>query len=97
MSKTLFPPSLFVLLIAAAAAGATDALPADVRAFQKTRESCEHFMGEEPYDAERKQFIDAALARFCTGTDARLAALKRKYARNKPVMRVLTGYAAKIE
>jgi hypothetical protein len=86
-----------VLLLGAAAAEAGDALPPDIRAFQKDRQSCEHFRGEEPYDAERKRFIDAALARYCAGTDQRLATLKRKYASNKAALKALSPYAVKIE
>ena len=40
---------------------------------------CEHFLGEDPYDAERHAEIEAALDRFCRGTDGRLAHLKTKY------------------
>ena len=86
-----------VLLIGARAAEAGAALPPDIRAFQKDRQSCEHFMGEEPYDAERQQFIGAALKRYCGGTDRRLAALKRKYAGDQAVLKALSIYAVKIE
>jgi hypothetical protein len=94
--RILVPPSLF-LLLSVPATGAGGALPPDIRAFQKDRQSCEHFRGEEPTDAERKQFIDAALARYCTGTDQRLAALKRKYAGNKAALKALSRYNVKIE
>lgn len=47
---------LAVLLLAAA-----PALPADLRAFLTRRESCNHWAGEEGYDAARRRQIESAL------------------------------------
>jgi ABC-type amino acid transport substrate-binding protein len=49
---------LALLLLAAAAA---PALPADVRTFLARRESCNHWAGEEGYDAGRRRQIERAL------------------------------------
>ncbi len=67
-----------VLFIATGSVLASD-LPADVAAFVSDREQCDHFRGEEPYDEERQREVMAALKTYCTGTDARLKALKAKY------------------
>jgi hypothetical protein len=66
-------------------------LPADVAAFLEDRQQCEHFLGEEPYDAQRAAEIDAALARYCRGTDARLAQLKQKYQAGPAAVRTVLG------
>lgn len=54
-------------------------LPADVHAFIKQRNTCDHFRGEEPYDEERRVFLEKNLIEFCTGSDRQLAELKQKY------------------
>ncbi|MEB2845858.1 hypothetical protein GAO09_28490 [Rhizobiales bacterium RZME27] len=73
-------------------------LPADVQTYVTEREACDHFRGEEPYDAERAKEISAALDRYCRGTDARLNGLKKKY-RNAPaaIREVLNGFEYPIE
>ncbi len=73
-------------------------LPADVQTFVTERESGDHFRGEEPYDVERRREIEAALDRYCRGTDARLKGLKKKY-RNAPaaIRDVLNGFEYPVE
>ena len=44
-------------------------LPAEVIAFRDRRDACDHFRGEDPYDAKRGAFLAAEMARTCTGTD----------------------------
>lgn len=39
-----------------------EAAPEDIRAFVTRRLECDHWAGEEPYDAERRAQIDAAIA-----------------------------------
>ncbi len=72
-------------------------LPADVAAFVARRESCDHFRGEDPYDAERAAELKAAMARDCTGTDRALAALRRKYAGDRRVIRRLAAFDDTVE
>jgi hypothetical protein len=79
------------------AAEAQQAFPPDVARFVEQRELCEHFLGEEPYDAERRKFLEKRVRETCTGTDARLAALMKKYKRNPAVANKLNEYEAKIE
>lgn len=92
-------PALLMLCLALAApvvlAGA--ALPRDVAAFVAQRDQCDHLRGEEAYDAERRADLERGLRRFCTGSDARLRALKHKYRRKPEVLAELERYEADIE
>ncbi len=72
-------------------------LPEDVRAFMERRDGCDHFRGEDSPYAERRAQIDEELNRLCTGTDAELARLKRLYAENETVQRLLAEYEVNIE
>lgn len=77
------------LLLAAALAGCAAApsreqaqgamLPADVIEFLERRVLCEHFLGEDGYDAERRAFLERSIVATCTGTDAALEALRERY------------------
>jgi hypothetical protein len=84
--------ALALVLLAALAAGGcaghaagmrADALPSDVVGFVERRVLCEHFLGEEPYDEERRQFLERSVEATCRGTDAALAALRMRY-RDEP-------------
>lgn len=61
------------------------------------RDGCDHFRGEEPYDAERRAYLEKSIRDLCTGTDAKLADLRQRYARNQDVMAALAGYEGRIE
>jgi len=73
--------------------------PADVARFVDQREGCDHFRGEfpDPPDAQRIKEIERELRKLCTGTDKKLADLKRKYARNRAVMERLNEFEEGIE
>ena len=75
----------------------TGALPPDVLAFKIQRDSCDHFRGEDGYNAERREFLARALARSCTGTDQALALLRQRYSANAAVMTALKDYEDRIE
>ncbi|EQB32106.1 hypothetical protein M529_11500 [Sphingobium ummariense RL-3] len=79
------------------AAASAEAFPDEVTAFMVERDSCDHFRGEEPYDADRRAYIEESIAELCTGTDAKLATLRRRYAANPAVTRALSGYEERIE
>jgi hypothetical protein len=82
------------------ASGATTnkpAVPADLAAFRARRDACDHFRGEDPYDAKRAAFLAAEVAKACTGTDRELADLRKRYAGDAKVMGVLERYEDKIE
>ena len=73
------------------------ALPAEVLAFKAQREACDHFRGEEGYDAERRAFLAQALAKTCTGTDRALAALRERFAAQPAVLAALKDFEVRIE
>jgi hypothetical protein len=80
-----------------AAAAPSVALPQDVAAFVADRDGCDHFRGEDPYDAKRAAFLAKALERLCTGSDRKLAALRTHYAANARILARLADYEDRIE
>src|SRR3546814_16281981 len=90
--------AIIVLLFVVACSGSTERLlPADAQAFVEQRNLCDHFRGEAPYDEQRQQFLEQNIAALCTGSDARLAALRHKYLDHEAVQAVLLQYAVDIE
>ena len=69
----------------------------DIAAFQERRKQCDHFRGEEPYSKDRERVLAEQIKKYCTGTDAELAKLKKKYARDGAVMKTLNSYEERIE
>ncbi len=74
-------------------------LPSDVVRYVEQREGCDHFRGEipDPPDKQRMREIEREIRKLCTGTDKKLAQLKRKYAKNQAVMKRLNEFEEKIE
>lgn len=72
-------------------------LPPDVVTFRLKRDECDHLRGEEPTDSARAAFLKYGMERTCTGTDAALAALRRRHAGNPAAIAALAGYADTIE
>jgi hypothetical protein len=72
-------------------------LPDDVIKYLQRRNICEHWRGEEPYDEERRKYIDEAWNSSCPGSDKGLALLKEKYKNNQVVLKTLKNYEDKIE
>jgi len=77
--------------------GAALPFPQEVTSFMVDRDGCDHFRGEEPYDAERRAYIAENIAELCHGTDAKLAMLRRRYAGDQSVTAALRGYEEHIE
>jgi hypothetical protein len=71
--------------------------PSDVANFKERRDICDHFRGEEPYNEERRKFLEENLKKYCTGSDKELASLKTKYRNNEAVLKALAGYEERIE
>lgn len=71
--------------------------PADVASFIDQRDLCDHFRGEEPYDEERRKFLEKNIIELCTGTDSKLANLKEKYQGDSAVIERLSLYEEDIE
>jgi hypothetical protein len=63
--------------------------PRDVRCFVENAVMCEHFAGEEPYDAERGKEIAKAVKKQCSAAQSKLKFLKIKY-EDQNIKEVLT-------
>ena len=81
--------------LVALAACATDAPTPDLASFLERRAACDHLRGEIPDqpDAAFLREIDQA----CGGTDAQLAALKKRYRDDPLVTRQLADFEPQIE
>jgi hypothetical protein len=73
---------------AEAAAPAASALPADMQAAAENFEMCEHWAGEEPYDAGRRKEIEDGITASCGPLKAALPGLKARYG-SDPAMKTL--------
>jgi hypothetical protein len=68
----------------------TKGLPPDARALVHRIVDCNHWGGEEPYDAARKAEIETAMTRLdCNNLSRDEAALRRRYAANRAVLDAL--------
>ena len=85
-----------ILLAFALAAAAPPApqrpLPPDVRRFIDKRDTCEHWIGGEGYDAARQREINRNVRQSCTGVDRELDRLRRVYRHNPRVLAALKDY-----
>lgn len=90
---------VMLCVIVGSANAAAGKLPADVAKYVEQREGCDHFRGEvpDPPDARRMKEIERQIRKLCTGTDKRLAKLKRKYAKDPAVMKRLNAFEDNIE
>ncbi len=71
--------------------------PREVTEFMVARDSCDHFRGEEPYDAARRAYIVENIAELCRGTESPLALLRQRYASDPSVTAALRSYEDQIE
>ena len=67
-------------------------LPADVQHFIAKQRDCEHWAGEEPYDAPRRREIEPGIAASCKGLDASAVTLRKRYAKYPKIRAVLRNY-----
>jgi hypothetical protein len=89
--------ALLLLFVMSAVAAPEDdlaamakSLPRDVRAFIERKSECNHWAGEDPYDAARGKEIERAVARLkCEALDRDEANLKRRYAKDAAVHKAL--------
>jgi hypothetical protein len=93
---------LTTLLVVSQTLSAADSLPPEVQRFIADRDVCDHFRGEEasgdtPEQRERRAFIIQSMEIFCSGTDKRLAALRRRYKNDSSVINKLGKYENRIE
>ena len=68
-------------------AGCATPTTPDLATFLERRATCDHVRGEfpDPPDPARVREIEQQTAQYCTGIDAQLAALKKRY-RDDPVV-----------
>jgi len=87
------------IALSGCAHGASQNDLSDFKRFVDKRDACEHFGGEvsDPPDPECMKEVAEQIQIYCTGTDAKLAVLKAKYANNAEVMSKLNRYEEKIE
>ena len=71
--------------------------PADAASFIEQRDLCDHFRGEEPYNEERRKFLEKNIVELRTGSDSKLANLKETYRLNPAVIKRLSLYEEDIE
>jgi len=88
---------MLTLLLFIAAADTVRPLPPDVVAFVERRQACDHFRGEEPYDAERRAFLDGQVRALCQEMDAELARLRAVYKSRADVVEQLQMFEEGIE
>jgi hypothetical protein len=95
--KTIWVAAWVMALVACTSLAEGDL--SDFKKFVDDRDACEHFGGEvpDPPDPERMKEIVEQMNIYCTGTDARLAALKAKHAKNAEMMSKLNEYEDRIE
>jgi hypothetical protein len=97
MKKALSALSMHAALVVHA-----QALPEDTARFLSERKICEHFLGE-PVEGrtleqqERRDFVADSIDIYCSGTDKRLAALKRRYSKDASIMTILNALEEKLE
>jgi hypothetical protein len=66
--------------------------PRDVRVFANRYDVCQHFLGEEPYDDERRRFLGKSIDETCTGNDKQLRKLRSAYAGDPEMTQVLDEF-----
>lgn len=72
-------------------------MPEDVRKLVDDYDTCEHFAGEEPYDADRRNEIEVAVAQYCTPAPARLAKLMQRYRNDAHISAWLRQYSVQAD
>jgi hypothetical protein len=102
MTSPIVITALFIPLLLATSCGqrndsASTELPDEVKQFQKDRDLCDHFRGEDGYDQERRKFLHEQMKTYCTGSDDKLSRLRLKYQNNKAVLNSLKNYEDRIE
>ena len=75
---------------AAALIARVESAPKDVESFISRRASCDHFLGEEPYDRERAAELDRVITELrCAALARDEEKLRRAYRENRGVLQLL--------
>jgi hypothetical protein len=83
--------------ISEAALASAGSVRANTDRFIVRRDQCDHFRGEDAYDAARGRFLAAQMRKYCKGTDRELKRLRIKYAKNPAILARLAKYEDSIE
>ena len=89
--------ALLAVLVSLASC-ATEATP-DLASFLERRADCDHWRGEvpDPPDPDRMREVERQTALTCKGTDAQLAALKKRYRDDPVVSKQLAAFEPQVE
>ena len=82
---------------AAAAESAGPALPADMQAQADHAEMCEHFAGEEPYDAARRKELEDAMKKNCGPLEDAMPALQAAHGNDPALKPTLDRWAELVQ
>ena len=87
-----------VAVLVSLAGCATESTP-DLAAFLERRAACDHWRGEvpDPPDPDRMREVEQQTALTCKGTDADLAALKKRYRDDPVVAKQLAEFEDRVE
>ena len=92
LGRTASAACLAALLLAPPLAAEPAKLPAEVAAFVARLKGCQHWAGEEPYDAARGREIAAAVRTLrCDAIEADEARLRRRHRDDPAVLRALSA------
>ena len=90
MRSLQFVVALTFLLIAAHTSIAEESSwPPDVQSAIERAEACEHFRGEEPYDQERRRFLELRILQSCSGINEQLRATRELHSKNAEILKKL--------
>ena len=98
MAIELRTRAALLAMLASLAGCATDAAP-DLASFLERRADCDHWRGEvpDPPDPDRLREVERQTALTCKGTDAQLAALKKRYRDDPVVSKQLAAFEPQVE
>ncbi len=98
MAIDLRTRAALLAVLASLAGCATDATP-DLASFLERRADCDHWRGEvpDPPDPDRMREVEQQTALTCKGTDADLAALKKRYRDDPVVAKQLAEFEDRVE
>jgi hypothetical protein len=90
---------LLIAALATLAACASSESTPDLASFLEHRADCDHWRGEvpDPPDPARMREVEQRTALTCKGTDAQLAALKRRYRDDPVVSKQLAAFEPQVE
>ncbi len=73
-----------------------DPTPPDVESYLERRRACEHFIGEEPYDEERRRFLHLRILQTCSGINEQGEATRELHRDRPEVLKLLEPHSERI-